>query len=281
MARIEVKCTKCGAVHSKYQMIEVSKNNRGGRVSYLCQRCNEEMHSYTTKNNEERGASTVHPFTYGIELETSYSNAKSRSELAEYHFMPTSDITVDVEYKSPIMNNLKSLSHLGKVLDKMIAEGDLEIGSNCGTHFHVGHENLNAETMDYIRRFYNSLFVPLCNEMLADREATKAFWGRDFGSYREPINMNTYHSDHSNFINVQHSRTLEFRISFYRNGKQYMNIAKFATKVTEIVMNNFVAHFNDSEWDTSRYANIREYRLHKAQVAAQKIVKAYRKAIEA
>ena len=44
-------------------------------------------------------------------------------------------------------------------------------------------------------------------------------------------------------------------------------------------MNNFFEHFNEREWDTTRYATITEYRKHKAQVAAQKIVKIYLKAI--
>lgn len=279
MARTIVTCTKCGATHSKYQMIKVDKNNRGGRASYLCMACNSEMHSYYDENNELRGAATVHPFTYGIELETSDSTTKARSELAEYKFMPTHDGTVDVEFKSPIMNNLKSMSHLVKVIDKMMESGDIEIGSNCGTHFHVGHSNLNRETMGYIRRFYNSLFVPLCEEMQRHPEKTAEFFGRGFGRWCDTINMSSYAEEHTNFINVQHNNTLEVRIAFYRNGKQYMNVAKFATKMTEAVMNNFVAHFNDSEWDTSRYATIREYRLHKAQMTAQKIVKIYLKAI--
>lgn len=277
MARTTAKCTICGAEHNINDMFKLEKNNRGGRNAYICEHCREEMRQYTYRNNQKHGCDTVHPFTYGIELETSYSNEKSRSELAEYKFVPTADCTVDVEFKSPIMQNLKPLSHMVKVIDKMIADGDLEIGEECGTHFHVGHRNLNRETMGYIRRFYHSLFVPLCEEMEANREQTIRFWGRDFRYYADTIDRSSYSENHCNFINVQHDMTLEFRLSFYRNGKQYMNIAKFATKVCEIVMNNFVAHFNDTDYDTSRYHNAKEYRTHKAQVAGEKIVKAYRK----
>ena len=280
MARTIVTCTKCGRKHDVAMMIRYQKNNRGGKDAFICPECRAEMHSYSTKNNERRGADTVHPFTYGIELETSYSNEKSRGELAEYHFLPTADITVDVEYKSPVMNNLKSMSHLVKVLDKMIESGDLEIGSNCGTHFHVGHADLDAETMGYIRRFYNSLFVPLCEAMKAHPTETAEFFGRGFGHWCDTIDMETYAMNHKNFINVQHDRTIEVRIAFYKNGTQYMNVAKFATKMVEAVMNNFVEHFNDADFDRTRYSNITEYRKHKAQVAAQKIVKAYMKAIE-
>ena len=273
-----VKCTICGAVHDKSEMHILEKNNRGGRNAYICNHCFTRKESYYYKNNTEKGCETVHPFTYGMELESSESNEKSRSELAEYGFIPTQDCTVDTEYKSPIFQNLKSMSHLVKVIDKMIATGDFRIGEECGTHFHVGHKDLNRETMGYIRRFYNSLFVPLCNEMMAHPEETEEFWGRSFRYYADTITMNSSAMDHCNFINVQHDMTLEFRLSFYRNGKQYMNIAKFATEVTKIVMNNFVAHFNDSTWDVRRYDTITKYRKHKADVAAEKIVKAYRKA---
>lgn len=281
MARTIVTCTKCGAQGHKDMMKAYSKNNRGQRVAYICPRCAQEMHSYYDENNELRGADTVHPFTYGMELETSGSTEKARGELAEYKFMPSHDSTVDVEFKSPIMNNLKSLSHLGKVLDKMLANGEIEIDSSCGTHFHVGHSKLNAETMGYVRQFYNSLFVPLCEEMQRHPMETEQLFGRNFGFWSDTINMHSDAMDHTNFINVQHNVTLEFRIAYFKSGAQYMRVAKLATKITEAVMNNFVEHFNDSEWDHSRYATIREYRLHKAQVAAQKMVKAYLKAINA
>ena len=278
--KMTATCTNCGTTMNKDRMTKIEKNNRGGRSAFICERCRTRMLGYTYENDTRHGCATVHPFTYGIELETSCSNAKVRSELNDYGFIPTSDCTVDVEYKSPIFNNLKSMSHLVKVIDKMIDNNDIEIGSNCGTHFHVGHTNLNRETMGYIRRFYNSLFVPLCETMQAHETETATFFGRYFGRWCNTITMDTYAEEHTNFINVQHSNTLEFRIAFYRNGKQYMNVAKFATKVTEIVMNNFVNNFNNEAFDRTRYRNITEYRKHKANVAAQKIVKAYLKAIE-
>lgn len=284
--RTIVTCTRCGATGHISIMHRVEKNNRGQRGAYICERCNSEMHGYTTKNNEQRGADTVHPFTYGMENETTYSNAKARSELYEYGMLPTADCTVDVEYKSAIENSLKSFSHLWKVMDRLIADGDMEIGSTAGSHFHVGHRDLNSETIEYIRRFYHSLFLPLSEAMKANDEATRNLFGRGIDEYNSEgdcwarsINEYTKATSHTNFINTQHSMTLEFRMAKFQNSKQYMRMAKFATKVTEIVMNNFVAHFNDSTFDTSRYNNITEYRKHKAQVAAKKIVAAFEKAI--
>ena len=284
MARTMVFCTKCKREGNINDFFRVDKNNRGQRGAYICPDCNEEMHSYYTKNNEERGAETVHPYTYGMELETSMSDSKARSELFEYHFLPTRDCTVDVEYKSPIMQNLKSLSHLGKVLDRLVAEDHLEMDDRCGTHFHVGHKDLDADTMDYIRRFYHSLFVPLSDAVKAN--PAEQFWGRGIdqcnseGScWARSINASTDATEHTNFINVQHDKTLEFRLAKYQTASQYMGIAKFATKCMEIVMNNFVSHFNDRDYDKKRYSTVTEYRKHKAAVAADKMVKAYLKAI--
>ena len=296
MAREMVTCTRCGKSASKYdKMIRVEKNNRGGRPSYLCEDCNTLMLSYFFEHNELRGADTVHPFTYGMELETWRSNAKARSELAEYHFMPTSDSTVDVEYKSPIMNNLKSLAHLGKVLDRMLADGDIVIDDHCGTHFHVGHSELNAETMDYIRRFYNSLFVPLCEAMQAHPEETEELFGRNFGYWSDVINMNSSATRHQNFINTEHSNTLEFRIAFFRNGAQYMRVAKLATKIVDCVMTNFVEHFDDEvdakklkrnwklnfqeEIDVNERNAQKMYRLFKAKMTGRKCAEIFLKAI--
>lgn len=301
--RTYATCTKCNRTFSKFTMIRVDKNNRGGNPAYICDDCNTEMHSYNTKNNKLRGADTVHPFTFGMENETTYSDAKARSELYEYDMLPTHDGTVDVEYKSCIEQSLKSFSHLWKVMDKLIAEGHMEIGDSAGSHFHVGHKNLNSETMDYIRRFYHSLFTGLSDEMKLHPEETKELFGREIDHYNESgrcwarsIDEYTDPENHTNFINVQHSKTLEFRMAKFRNSEQYTRMAKFATKVTDCVMTNFVEHFNDEvdinklkrnwklnfneEIEISERNAQRMYRLFKAKMTSKKLVNLYIKAIE-
>lgn len=280
MARTNVECTRCKRPGDVYTFIRVEKNNRGGRGSYICPECAEEMHCYSEKNREWRGADTVHPYTYSVELEVSHTDEKTISELYEYKFLPTKDPTVKVEYKSAKMRNLKSLSHLGKVLDKLIVGGHLEINEDCGTHFHVGHEDLiNRDTMGYIYMYYHALYVPLCKALEAHPYETEQFWGRYLGGWAHEINEDSHPRTHANFVNIQHDETIEYRLCKFRNSDQYMKVAKFCTKLTEIVCNNFVAHYNDSDFDKSRYSDIWEYRKHKAQVAADKMVKAYLKAI--
>jgi hypothetical protein len=43
------------------------------------------------------------------------------------------------------------------------------------------------------------------------------------------------------------------------------------------IAENFVKHFNDSDFDTRRYPTIKAYRKHKAEVTANKLVKLYEK----
>ena len=282
MAKERCTCTSCKNTFDKAIMIRVEKNNRGGRGSYLCRDCNRIIYGYTTENNEWRGADPKHPNTFGLEFETTYSNTKARSELFEYGMLPTYDSTVDVEYKSCIERNLKSFSHLFKVCDKLIANGDLEVGDTAGTHFHVGHNNLNWETIGYIRRFYHSLFIPLSDAMKANPEKTAELFGRGIDQcnsqgncWAQSVHEWTSATNHTNFINVQHDNTLEFRMAKFQNSKQYMRMAKFATKCTNIVMTNFVEHFNDEIKDTKRYPTKKAYRKHKADMTAGKLVKAF------
>lgn len=253
---------------------------RGGRNAYMCEFHAHGMASYSSDNNRRQGKVKNTGDTFGWEFETSYSDLTARSEFIAAKFLPTSDCTVDVEYKSPIYNGLNSISKTFTTFDKLIANGNLKIGDNCGTHTHYGNrEYINRETMDYLRRFYHSLFVPLCEKMQETSSKTAAFWGRDFTYYANRIDRYSDPLAHTNFINLQHNNTIEFRLCKYQNAEQMMRVARFIKAVGNTIIENFIKHFNDTEIDTRRYKNITEYRKHKAQITANKIVKLYEKAI--
>lgn len=251
---------------------------RGERAVFMCEEHAHDMMSYSTKNNSTHGTEKVNPFTYGVELETSYSTEKARAEILQDGYIPTSDCTVDVEYKSPIYQGMNALTKHAVTFGRLIDAGELKIGDECGTHTHIGHKTMiNPTTMEYIRRFYNSLFVPLSDEMKRNPEATERLFGRGFTYYAAPVNMESAATAHVNFINTQHGYTLEFRLVKFINADQYMNCVRCCKAITEAVVNNFVEHFNDEPNDARRYPTIRDYRLHKAQVAAEKIVKIFKK----
>lgn len=267
-------CNNCNAIGT----VKVAIANRGNRFGYMCDFHASRLEGYTQENDFRKGSRKVNGFTFSCELETSASTPKARGELLNFGYLPTSDATVNVEYKSPIYEGLNAISKQLVSIDNLMCGGDLEIDSSCGTHFHVGHADyINPETMGYIRRFYHSIFVPLSDCMRENPEATKAFWGREFGFFGWAMAIDS-HSDamqHRNFVNMEHAYTIEFRLAKFRSASQYMNIVKFCRDTVNAIIENFVKHFNDTDFDRNRYENQTAYRKHKATITANKIVKLY------
>ena len=274
MSRLPIcNCKDCN--NTGTHPVEVFK--RGGGKAYLCDFHYYNEHGYFTRNERKQGTTKVHGFTYGVEFETSRSTAKARIEFTDNGYLPTQDSTVDVEYKSPIMNGLNQLAKHTVTFERLINENDLEVNNSCGTHFHIGGEALNADAMNYIKRFYHSLFVPLSDTLQANPEATKKLFGRPLNYWANAIYNNCDVENHTNFINMQHSKTIEFRACKFVNAKQYMHAVHFCDELTKTVLTNFVEHFNDEPKDKRRYPTQKAYRLHKAQTTAKKLVKLFEK----
>lgn len=276
MARIPTcMCPNCNNIGT-HKVIVFRRGGEGH--GFMCDFHFRNEESYYTKNNNEVGTNKANANTIGVEFETSRSTAKARIEFMASGYIPTQDGTVDVEYKSPIMNGLNSISKHCTTFERLINDGDLEVDETCGTHLHIGNKvTLTPEKLEYIRRFYHSLFIPLCEEMKNNPEATERLFGRPLNTWASPINENTRPKNHTNFINMQHDYTIEFRVCKFVNAKQYMNAAKFCVKLVDIVTTNFSEHFNDEVTDTRRYPTQTAYRKHKADVAARKMVEAFRK----
>lgn len=270
------KCMCKGCMNEGTNPVSIAK--RGNRNGYVCNFHLYNMEGYNDENGYRHGSRKVNGFTFSVELETSYSDSKARGELLDFGFLPTSDCTVDVEYKSPIYEGLNAISKQCVSIERMMNERHMRIDSDCGTHFHVGHvDGINPITMGYLKRFYHSLFLPLCETMKANPAETIAFWGRNFTYYADTINESSNPEGHCNFVNLQHDYTIEFRLAKFQNAEQYMNMVRFCKEVVNTVINNFIEHFNDEGIDSTRYSNMTEYRKHKAQVTANKIVKLYKK----
>lgn len=282
MARIPV-CMYEGC--SNIGTVKVPIAKRGGRYGYLCNHHATHLGSYTAENDNRCGCRKQNGFTFSTELEVSNATIKARGELVDFGFDPTYDSTVSAEYKSPIFEGLNALSKQCVSIEKLIASGEMRIGNECGTHFHVGHvDYINGVTMRYLRRFNGSLFVPLSNAIMADQLKAERFFGRRSNNWAEPVTMHDPSGDfdglrmkHSAMFNLQHDYTIEFRQAKFVNAEQYMNVAKFARDCTNAIIENFIKHFNDTEWDTRRYETRTAYRKHKAQVTAKKLVKLYEK----
>lgn len=282
MARIPVcmckDCTNIGTVK-----VPIAK--RGNRYGYMCDFHARRLEGYTVENDFRSGIRKKNGFTFSCELEVSSATTKARGELVDFGFKPTSDCTVSAEFKSPIYEGLNALSKQCVSIEKLMASGEMRIGSECGTHFHVGHADyINGETMRYLRRFNGSLFVPLSEAIMADPEKSARFFGRRPNSWAEPVTMRDpsgdfpgCHMKHSAMFNLQHDYTVEFRQAKFVNAEQYMAVAKFARDCVNAIIENFIKHFNDTDFDRNRYETRTAYRKHKAQVAANKLVKLYEK----
>lgn len=271
-------CTNVG-------FIAVPMADRGGGNGYICADCARRNRSYYDENGFRMGERKVHEFTFSKELETSASTVKARVELLHFGFIATHDSTVNCEYKSPIYEGLCALSKQCVSIENMIASGDIRIGNECGTHLHVGQASyINPVTMRYLRRFNGSLFTELSKAIMADRQKSARFFGRLPNTWAEPVTMADPSGDydgcrmkHSAMFNLQHDYTIEFRQAKFVNAKQYMAVVKFARDCTNAIVENFIKHFNDTEWDRARYPKRTDYRKHKAQVASAKMVKLYEK----
>ena len=282
MARIPVcMCKDCNSVGT----VKVPIAKRGNRYGYMCDFHARRLEGYTVENDFRSGNRKKNGFTFSAELEVSNATTKARGELVDFGFKPTADCTVSAEFKSPIFEGLNALSKQCVSIEKLIASGEMRIGSECGTHFHVGHvDYINGTTMRYLRRFNGSLFVPLSEAIMADQAKAERFFGRRSNNWAEPVTMRDPSGDfhgcamkHSAMFNLQHDYTVEFRQAKFVNAEQYMNVAKFARDCVNAIIENFIKHFNDTEWDTRRYETRTAYRKHKAQVTAQKMVKLYEK----
>lgn len=282
MARIpHCMCKDCTNIGT----VPVSIAKRGGREGWLCDFHARRLEGYSVENDFRMGNRKKNGFTFSAELEVSYASMKARGELVDFGFKPTSDCTVSAEFKSPIYEGLNAISKQCVSVEKLMREGEIRIGSECGTHFHVGHvDYINATTMRYLRRFNGSLFVPLSNAIMADPEKAERFFGRRSNRWAEPVTFADPSGDfegwlmkHEAMFNLQHDYTIEFRQAKFVSAAQYMNVAKFAKDAVNAIIENFVKHFNDSDFDTRKYPNITAYRKHKASVAANKMVKLYEK----
>lgn len=282
MSRIpSCMCKNCNGIGT----VKVPIAKRGARYGYMCERHARELESYNHENDFRMGNSKQHGFTFSKECEVSYATMKARGELLDFGFEATYDGTVAAEFKSPIYEGLNALSKQCESIEGLMASGDIRIGAECGTHFHCGHrEYINGTTMKYLRRFNNSLFVPLSNAIMADTQKSARFFGRLPNTWAQPVTMNDpsgnyegYRMKHEAMFNLQHDYTIEFRQAKFVNAHQYMQVAKFARDCTNAIIENFIKHFMDTEWDTRRYPTRTDYRKHKADVTAQKLVKLYEK----
>ena len=213
---------------------------RGGNNAYLCEWHTRHMDPYSAENPVYIGDTKASGETFSLELETMRPTLNARIELCIAGFRPTSDCTVDVEFKSPIYNGFNGISAYLPSIQDLLDTRDIVIDSNCGTHFHTGQKQyITPVYMAYIRRFYHSLFLPLYSEIAKDSEKVERIFGRSVSGWAELATENTKAVEHSLFINTQHEYTLEFRNAKFVNAEQYVECAKLCREIMRRVVASF------------------------------------------
>ena len=316
---VKASCQCCGRKFDVRYMFGTPSRKRNMGAIYQCERCHDENLSYGTTNDEVKGKNGgyKHGLRFGPEVELSFSNAYARGLLFEYGCIPTHDGSLNpdernfrygydhsaCEYVSPIFEGKPTISKLCLTLEHLRVGGYIVANDSCGTHLHVSMFNMrnkNGEQvyMSYIRRFYHSLFVPLCKYMETRPEDVRNVFGRPFNpDYADRIDWGCNVADRYNFINVMNDSNIEFRLCKFDNGKQYQNLVHMCGEMVQCIVTNFCEHFDvdiakvdakryykvNSDGEPMRLANGNRipsktaYRKHKAEVTANKLIKIFQK----
>lgn len=286
MARAKAICTCCNREFFVVDMVGTAMPNRGGNVAYMCHDCATRNRYYHTSNIELQGTAKCNKVGCGWEVEVSHHDDYARNILFEYGMIPTNDSSLHgsrtCEFVSGIQQGLNIGSKMCVTIEKLMQDGHLQINDSCGTHFHVSIDSMKNENgeqvyMDYIRRFYHSLFVPLANAMRENPTKTKKLFGRIFTGYARDIDMLSNVNNRYLFINVTNDSNIEFRLNKFTSAKQAQMVTKMEVEMVKTIVTNFCEHFNDTQWDRRRYEKRTAYRKHKAQVTAKKLVRLFHK----
>ena len=92
-------------------------------------------------------------------------------------------------------------------------------------------------------------------------------FGRDFGTWAQYPDFQDP-ENYTNFVNVQHDWTFEWRIVKFSNADQFSTAAMFCKKLTSTIFQNFSQYIPDCGNDTV-------FMLRKAEVAGRKLAKLF------
>lgn len=284
--------SKCGAECTPTNGARgFSTRRTGGRVEYFCpEHSRMILESYFAENRIWAGTSgNGRGFTFSQELETSSADYIAFAELNINGYLPSADSTVYIEFKSPIHRGLNGLTKYARSIESMMQDEHLSIDNSCGTHFHVGRPMSEEVTRELcIDRektqffttatrieYWKAVTSPLEEYLTANPETTEIFWGRRLGgTWAHRIAANPY--EHANFINLQHSDTIEWRLPRFKTAAQYSAVMEFCRDATETFINEF-SRYIPEYLDTSNIpsAKMREY----AVKAGREILRLYFRAL--
>ena len=240
-------CFVCGRPVAAGEGYRVFIRGRGYRVKCEHHATSAECyHGSSVYRAEKVGTEKVSSLAktkVGAEFETEGMSADIekyndfRGSLERAGFCAEYDGSLDDGYElpSPPCEGVKSLSALLHSAENRGEDAFLR-GRNCGMHLHA--EIANIELM---RNWYHTLFIPFCEWIDGHSEDfCKANFGGKFRGYAHKIDRNSCPTEHSNFVNTQHTYTLEWRLPRYTCASQTVILLKFWRKVAWML--------NTTEW---------------------------------
>lgn len=237
--RAGTKCRICGEPITaedfrNYNVVTTEGGCLGGIIYGHAHCCVKRNYSYEHLVRNKKA--TYSGVQFGVELETNdTTTAEQRLYLyACYGLVCTSDCTVAEEFKSGINQGLHGVKKYFEGIEKVI---DIASGSNCGSHINISLAKWDNTELITSRAEY--IFRPLAQYMATlTAEQMEAVFGRDFGDYREYTERGFYHG---HWLQIKDT-CLEFRISRYKNAKQYSHLimlyAEMVKTIDSIYLNN-------------------------------------------
>ena len=251
-------CVECGRVTCEAE--------GGTRVTIPAQRngvwvCSDHrgkknLRSYYAENIKRVGSGNADGISISLELESMGIATHARAYLISNGFIATSDSTVDIEYKSPIYTSEQPLAKIVGGIEYFDNDNDYKFKVNhekCGIHTHFGFID-NRYNFCHLETDYKLLFKELDRIVcgLSDEDRIKIF-GRTWGTYNSAINFN-YPSNHENWINIQHSYTLEIRMPRFNNAVQYMKFLKTFKKMFKALDTHYISKGAENNYNHERNA---------------------------
>ena len=253
MVSNEKKCFCCKKVRPIEEMRHVAD---GLMVCSGCMR----VKDYSTPNTMTAGKGE-RPLA-SVEFEISRTDPRQWS-LLKHGFLPASDSSVEVEFKSPIYYSWKMLhSVCVNALDPL---KDL-VGDRAGTHIHMGCER---ELKNFVTERWPELYT-LTSLYMKDHERTTAkVFGRTFNDYAIALRGGSGSFNRHVWINpTSRHNTLEFRLLKFKSANQYYAAARICYALLKETEKQFKSEKCD-DWamlETYRSAMKRETTMWKVAI---------------
>ena len=238
-------CVECGTVTSierggKRVTIPSQKNG-----VWVCERHRgkRNLNDYGDENTIRVGKGNADGISISVELESMGKSTSARAYFVKNNFLPTYDSTVDIEYKSPIYTSELPLAKIVGAVEYMNDNPNYQFSvnnENCGIHTHYGFID-NHYNFRNLYSHYEALFRPL-NDLILDElsdSQREEIFGRDFEGYNRSLDF-SYPDRHENWINIQHSYSLEIRMPRFVSANQYMRFLKTFKKIFKALNTHYI-----------------------------------------